>query len=141
MIKGIKNLILCAFLALGTSAGAAEYDYLLIHQSDGTETTLTATGLKILFSDGTLLATSGNETASIDLTSIGYLQFTNTAVTGIESVKSQETADGLATVYSISGTVVKTAKASDGTEQWSEGLKAGVYIVIVGGKTSKVIVK
>ena len=71
-----KLLILTMLAALTTGARAAEYNYLVFTLSDGSEQAIVATGLNITFTDGNLVATTGNETlATIPLASLLKMQF------------------------------------------------------------------
>lgn len=121
---------------------AADYDYLLFHTADDSEITLTAQGLKIVFTDESLVATSGDESLTLSKTALGYMKFTNSSVTSIQSLKSGAAIDGEASIYSISGVRMKTASGTNGNyEDCLKDLPSGVYIINVAGKTQKVVVK
>ena len=67
--------ILAAFLLLAAGAKAQTYSYLTFQQTDGTQKSLTANGLKITFSGNTLTATSAEGTTTLPLTGLTKMFF------------------------------------------------------------------
>lgn len=127
-----KTLI-TMILAGTLSAQAAEYQYLTIEKSDGTATSLTAIGLNIAYSSTQLTATNGTETATLALSEVSRMYFSNTkadTATGISTAVNSTTAQETE-VYDLSG-----HRLPQGT-----ALRKGVYIVKENGKTRKVTVK
>lgn len=118
------------------SIQAADYDYLTIVETDGTRTSLTAVGLTITFSDGSLVATNANtsETKTVSLTNLASLNFstTNETTTGISSIEAEGFNLGEAeAVYDLSGRQIP-----EGTS-----LTRGIYIIKKGGITRKIQIK
>ena len=124
---------------LGTlAAQAADYQYLTIEKKDGTALSITAVGLNITYADGKMTATNGTETATLALTELSRMFFSNskeaTAIAAIEDLQP-ETA---ATVYDLSGRLVANEVLPSAL---SSQLRKGVYIVRQNTKTVKIQVK
>ena len=120
------------------SAQAADYQYLTIEKKDGTALSITAVGLNITYADGKMTATNGTETATLALTDLSRMFFSNskeaTAIAAIEDLQP-ETA---ATVYDLSGRIVANEVLPSAL---SSQLRKGVYIVRQNTKTVKIQVK
>ena len=124
---------------LGTlAAQAADYQYLTIEKKDGTALSMTAIGLNITYVNGKMTATNGTETATLALTELSRMFFSNTkdatAIATIEDLQP-ETA---ATVYDLSGRLVASEVMPSAL---SSQLRKGVYIVKQNTKTVKIQVK
>ncbi len=124
---------------LGTlAAQAADYQYLTIEKKDGTALSMTAIGLNITYANGKMTATNGTETATLALTELSRMFFSNTkdatAIATIEDLQP-ETA---ATVYDLSGRLVASEVMPSAL---SSLLRKGVYIVRQNTKTVKIQVK
>lgn len=124
---------------LGTlAAQAADYQYLTIEKKDGTALSMTAVGLNITYANGRMTATNGTETATLALTELSRMFFSNTkdatAIATIENLQP-ETA---ATVYDLSGRLVASEVMPSAL---SSQLRKGVYIVRQNTKTVKIQVK
>lgn len=133
MKKWLTSLLAVAAMQ---SIQAADYDYLTIVETDGTRTSLTAVGLTITFSDGSLVATNANtsETKTVSLTNLASLNFstTNETTTGISSIEAEGFNLGEAeAVYDLSGRQIP-----EGTS-----LTRGIYIIKKGGITRKIQIK
>lgn len=133
MKKWLTSLLAVAAMQ---SIQAADYDYLTIVETDGTRTSLTAVGLTITFSDGSLVATNANtsETKTVSLTNLASLNFstTNETTTGISSIEADGFNLGEAeAVYDLSGRQIP-----EGTS-----LTRGIYIIKKGGITRKIQIK
>ena len=124
---------------LGTlAAQAADYQYLTIEKKDGTALSMTAVGLNITYANGRMTATNGTETATLALTELSRMFFSNTkdatAIATIENLQP-ETA---ATVYDLGGRLVASEVMPSAL---SSQLRKGVYIVRQNTKTVKIQVK
>lgn len=133
MKKWLTSLLAVAAMQ---SIQAADYDYLTIVETDGTRTSLTAVGLTITFSDGSLVATNANtsETKTVSLTNLASLNFstTNETTTGISSIEAEGFNLGEAeAIYDLSGRQIP-----EGTS-----LTRGIYIIKKGGITRKIQIK
>ncbi len=152
-----KTILLTMLPLLMQEVKAADYQYLVITTSDGTERALTASGLTIAFSNGNLVATSSSATvATIALADLASMHFSNTD-TGIESTQADDTnqisvADGVLSVTAPKGTKVRIAniagmllgeytKAGQGTEVVGNRLGQGIYLINVNSKSYKIFVK
>lgn len=130
-----KSLVMFAMLlAVGTSQ-ADGYDYFVFKQSDGTETSLASSDLRITFADGKLVATSSNGSFSVALSSLGSMYFSS-STTAIESVSAD--ADEDAALYDLKGVLVAKGKNNS---VLTSSLAPGIYIKKVGETTSKILVK
>ena len=120
------------------AAQAADYQYLTIEKKDGTALSMTAVGLNITYADGKMTATNGIETATLALTDLSRMFFSNskeaTAIVAIEDLQP-ETA---ATVYDLSWRLVANEVLPSAL---SSQLRKGVYIVRQNTKTVKIQVK
>jgi hypothetical protein len=135
----MKRQALTAMALLGTlAAQAADYQYLTIEKKDGTALSMTAVGLNITYANGKMTATNGTETATLALTELSRMLFSNTkdatAIATIEDLQP-ETA---ATVYDLSGRLVASEVMPSAL---SSQLRKGVYIVRQNTKTVKIQVK
>jgi hypothetical protein len=134
-----KATIITAILAAGTltTAQAADYEYLTIEKADGTQLSLTAVGLTISYSATAMTATNGSETATIALSELNRMYFSNTKdATGISELSSLAQ-DDEATVYDLSGRQIAEGRLSTVKAL----LKKGVYLVKQHGKTVKIQVR
>lgn len=131
-IKTMKKLVLsfCCLVMLVTAA-RADYSYLTFVTTDGTETSLAASGLKITFSDGQAVVTTAEGTTTFTLVDLSEMYFSDviSSVTGVNTAADAE----IESVYDMSGRLVASGL---------EGLGRGVYIVkYKGGETAKMLVK
>ena len=120
-----------AFSSLTMRAG--DYQYLVFTLSNGTTQAVTATDLSITFTSDNLVATSGNETlATLPLSTLTSMEFSNNGTSGIESVSvNQLTTDSNTVIYDLNGRQMP----KDTT------LPKGVYILKNSNKTIKVNIR
>lgn len=153
----MKHLLTIAMILLASAAAKAEnYNYLIFQNADGTETALTSSRLKIIFSNGYLIATSGASEATLDLTSLSSMAFSDGNTTGITSAYStgnaikagkgyitvSSNAESHVSVFGANGAVIaKGTVSAGGEETFGSNLAPGLYIVNVNGKSTKIIVK
>ena len=121
----MKRQVLTALILTGAvAAQAADFQYLTIEKKDGTAVSLTAVGLDITYADGSMTATNGSETATLALTDVSRMFFSNsketTAIAAIDDLLPEVPAD----VYSLSGRLV-----ASGVTPADLRLPAGIYIV------------
>ena len=128
-------------LAGTLAAQAADYEYLTIEKSDGTAQSLTAVGLKITFSNGNLMATSGTERATIALSDLSRMYFSNTkeatAIDNLQMDDLQSAADKDIEIYDLQGRRIKGQIGKSSNSQ----MPKGIYLVKQNNKTKKVQVK
>ena len=131
MKKSILMIMLCIFSSLTMRAG--DYQYLVLTLSNGTTQAVTATDLSITFTSDNLVATSGNETlATLPLSMLASMEFSNDDTSGIESVSvNQLTTDSNTVIYDLNG-----RQMPQGTT-----LPKGVYILKNSNKTIKVNIR
>lgn len=134
----MKRLLIFLIVASACCiVNAADYNYLIFRQADGTETSLSAQNLKITFSGGNAVATTADgAVTTLSLSSLSSMYFSNSA-TNIGSTVSQS-ADEKATVYTITG--VKVAEGIS-VGSLNSTLHQGTYIVKTNERTFKVVVK
>jgi hypothetical protein len=129
-----------AMMMAGTLAAQADdFAYLTIEKTDGTAQSLTAVGLTISYSNGNLIATNGTESATIALTEVRRMYFSNEqATTGINQavVNTPKAAKGTLAngIYNLQGHYVASLSQR-------ATLKKGVYIIVENGQSKKIQVK
>lgn len=129
-----KTLLLFIALLGITSVQAEDYKYLTIVGIDGTKTSITAVGLSISFSDTQLTAKNAytDETATVELTNLASMNFTNTdETTGIRETISEKETNNVDMIYNLQGQQLPTNAA----------LAKGIYIFKKENETQKVLVK
>ena len=147
-------------LAATLTAGADTYNYMVFEASDGTQLSMTADGLKLVYNDGTLTAISGNVSRTFAVSDLNRMFFSDTMqgtdATAIQEIKVATPGQGATTpdesssgslgslgslaslasqgyeVYDLSGRRVATS----GTQ-----LKPGLYIFKKGNTTTKRYIK
>ncbi len=140
-MKSLRLFGLGLGLALGLTASAQSY--LTFRQTDGSEKSLSTSGLKLTFADGKLVATNGSETATFALSSMAKMYFSNSS-TAIDQINTAEVSasivNGTLQVNAPAGTPV-SVYGLDGREMPHQGLASGVYVVRVGQKVLKLMAK
>ena len=134
----MKRKTALALLLSGTLAvQAADYQYLTIVKNDGSALSLTAIGLTISYDNGQMKATNGTETATLQLSEVSRMYFSNTQeTTAISDIDSLED-DSEAIVYDLSG-----RKMAEGIPSvLKTQLRKGVYLFKQKGKTTKIQVR
>jgi hypothetical protein len=128
-------------LAATLTAGADTYNYMVFEASDGTQLSMTADGLKLVYNDGTLTAISGNVSRTFAVSDLNRMFFSDTMqgtdATAIQEIKVATPGDASSDysgyeVYDLSGRRVATS----GTQ-----LKPGLYIFKKGNTTTKRYIK
>ena len=110
---------------------AADYNYLVFTLNDGSEQAIVATDLNITFTDGNLVATTGNETlASIPLASLQKMQFSESNTTGISALPL-DSQDDIKAIYDLQGRMMPL----------NTQLPKGTYIIKTNSRTIKVFVR
>ena len=126
-----KMMILTLLCALYLGARAADYNYLVFTLNDGSEQAIVATDLNITFTDGNLVATTGNETlASIPLASLQKMQFSESNTTGISAL-SLDSQDDIKAIYDLQGRMMPL----------NTQLPKGTYIIKTSSRTIKVNIR
>ena len=125
-----RMMILTLLCALYMGARAADYNYLVFTLNDGSEQAIVATDLNITFTDGNLVATTGNETlATIPLATLQKMQFSE-STTGISDLPTDGD-DDIKAIYDLQGRMMPL----------DTQLPKGTYIVKTSRRTIKVFVK
>ena len=151
-------------LAATLTAGADTYNYMVFEASDGTQLSMTADGLKLVYSDGTLTAISGDVSRTFAVSDLNRMFFSDTMqgtdATAIQEIKVATPGQGAtnpgqsATTPddSSSGSLGSLASlASQGYEVYDLSgrrvatsgtqLKPGLYIFKKGNTTTKRYIK
>lgn len=130
-----KSIISGALLLFSLGA-AAEYQTMVFSTTSGAEHSIPASGLKINFSEGNMIAVSGNQQITLPVSTLSTMKFT-----GISSAMNSLSSDteGVVTVCNIQGLEMgKFNKSSDATAS----LPAGIYIFkTADGKAVKTMVR
>lgn len=117
---------------------AANYDYLVFKQADGTETALSASKLKITFSNGNAVVTASDGVlTTLLLKDLNAMYFSDNGATGIKTATTNGEVER-ASVYSLTG--VKMAEGVD-VNTLEVSLKPGVYLVKTNTRTFKIQIK
>ncbi|MBR4387804.1 MAG: hypothetical protein IKT00_01335 [Prevotella sp.] len=129
MKKVIIAGILCT-LVLGMRA--SDYKYLQFTLTDGTTQSIAATGANISFSDGTLIATNGENTLSIPVANLEKMAFSNEEdITGIKTIDIETLPqDEDITIFDLQGRQVT-----------KDHMRKGIYIVKTCDKTFKITMR
>lgn len=88
-----KNLLLITFLAASFGGAMADdftYPFLVLVDSEGSQTTVSVNELEITFSDGQLVAKNSDGTTSIALATLAMMQFTETGTVSPVTPKKEE---------------------------------------------------
>ena len=126
-----KTMILTLLCALCMGAQAADYNYLLFTLNDGSEQAIVANNINITFTEGNLVATTADETlATIPLTSLQKMQFSETDATGISALPLDSN-DEIKAIYDLQGRMMSL----------DTQLPKGTYILKTSSRTIKVYVK
>lgn len=131
----MKHCLLTTLLAGTVAAQAADYQYLTIQKNDGTAQSLTAIGLTITYSNGSLTATNGSESATFALTDVKSMFFSNTKETTLIEATAADLDDPETEIYDLSGRKIGNGASSTNT------LRKGIYIFKKGNTTTKKYVK
>lgn len=117
---------------------AANYDYLVFKQADGTETALSASKMKITFSNGNAVITASDGVlTTLLLKDLNAMYFSDNGATGIKTATTNGEVER-ASVYSLTG--VKMAEGVD-VNTLEVSLKPGVYLVKTNTRTFKIQIK
>ena len=137
----MKRVVFTTMMMAGMlTAQADNFTYLTIEKTDGTAQSLTAVGLNVSYSGGNLIATNGTESATIALTEVSRMYFSNeqAATTGISTVNTntqQPTPNTLPDgIYNLQGH--RVAELSQRST-----LRKGIYIIVENAQSKKIQVK
>lgn len=130
-----QNLLTALLLAGAMTTSAATYEYMVFETGDGTQTSMTANGLKLVYKDGTLTATNGDTSRTFDVTTLSRMFFSNTMqgddATAISVATATDLDDAETEIYDLSG-----RRLPQGTKP-----QKGLYIFKKGNTTTKKYVK
>ena len=150
-MKRLLSLIIACSSLLGLAA--QEYSYLVLRQLDNTLHALPTDGLVLTFADGQLSARNGNESTTLDLSTLDAMYFSDEDISGInEQQQSPVTlrlngrllmvsapAGSQVLIASVGGMLIDHYRASDDAIQTP--LRPGIYVVKVNDKSTKIHVK
>lgn len=131
----MKRLLIIAFMmSICGQIVAADFDYFILRQTDGTVTALSSANLRITFSDGNLVATSSSGSTTLPLTTMEAMFFSDTDLAGIKSVSNETGTTGVV-IYNMSGVAVAKGDSMDDAVK---SLRSGLYIVKKGSTVKKI---
>lgn len=142
----MKKAILAVLLvAYALQAEAQSYGFITIKSASGAEKSYPAVGTKITFSAGTMaVATAEGTAATLPLAELATMRFGQTA-TAISSVNAslKPTVKGGRGRIEVEGSegLAVAVYSADGRRVGLEGLAPGMYVVSVGGRNFKTLVK
>ena len=113
------------------------YHYLVMTDSQGSQTAIAVDNLEITFSEGKLLAVNADGTTTLSLPDLAMMEFAESAETstGIDEVNTSILP---VTVYSLSGMEMGTFT---NVKEAQRQLPQGVYVAKKDGQTAKFCVK
>lgn len=125
-------------LVLTIGVRAADYQYLNIEKTDGTQQSITAVGLTLTYSGTELTATNGSESYTFTLSELNRMYFSNTKM---ETSSGEDIVDAITEVDVTADTAWEIYDMNGRRIPAGEKLRKGVYIFKNGNTTKKVIVK
>lgn len=130
-----KTFITLALAAFSVAVSSADnYDVLTFENSDGTQTSMSVSNLKIKVADGNLVVTNASTSATLPLASLSKMFFALS--TGINI--AADSAGLPVTIYTMEG--IKLGTYSN-TEAAKAALAKGMYVVKTADKTYKTTVR
>ena len=135
----MKQLLISIIVvaAVAMPAHAADYDYLVFQNADGSVSSFAVGSLKITFANGQLQLVNSETSQSFSLQDLAKMYFSNSVATSVEPLlPASEQAE--VEVFAASGVAMGRF---DSLGQAQERLAPGVYVVKQSGKTFKIAVK
>lgn len=139
--KWLMMTVMLLAMTVQLYADDVTYNYLVLSQQDGSKAVLNVSGLRIVFSEGKLVATNNDGSRSVALSDLSKMYFAQDAegkVTGIET----STSDGVqqpVVAYTLSG--VRLGRY-DNMATARRSLPKGIYVMKqTNGKNMKITVK
>ena len=123
-----KRLLLLMMMIGAVAAHADTYPYLTFITTDGTKTSLPASGLSLAISGSSLVATNGSTSKTFTLTDLSSMHFSETSessTTGIDIVGATTT-EGKVKVFTLNGVLMGTY---DSLEAAKSTLPPGIYVI------------
>lgn len=108
-------LLLIAAMTL-TAAQAQSFTYLNFVDANAAVTQLATDGLKITFAEGNALITVGEETTTLPLSSLDYMEFTNTEYSGNEFAPGDVDGNGIIDVEDVNAAINLILKINQVTD-------------------------
>ena len=133
-----KSLLIIAAAAVVETAQAYDYPYLTLQKTDGTEQSVAVEQLKLTFSNGQLVLSNGDGTATISLSNLSKMYFTTSATAGISTQITEATDEGPVEVYTLS---CMSMGCFESVAEAKKQLKAGVYVMKSKTRTLKITVR
>ncbi|MBQ3630445.1 MAG: hypothetical protein II949_04335 [Prevotella sp.] len=147
-------LVLVAQVIVMTATWAqGNYNFLTLRQTDNTLQSIPTEGLVITFGSGQLTATSGNTKATVALSSLDTMYFSENDANGIADQEAPQVAfrvnERLLQVSAPAGAKVLIVNAGGmlidhytaGNDSHGTALRPGIYIVRVNDRSSKIYIK
>lgn len=129
-----------ALIMASITMSADSYSYLVFRQTGGSETSLTASKLKITFADGNAVATTADGTVkAFALSDLSAMYFSNTNTGAVTDISATANPLEQVAVFSMMGVQVATGTAASVLTGGS--LDPGVYVVKSNSTTYKILVR
>jgi len=126
-----RNLLFFILMCCFGTVQATTYNYLTFVTTDGTATSLSASGLSLTYSNGVLTASDGT---TFTVSELAKMYFSETS--GVKEVTTEQ--DGQMQLFTTSGAYIGTFSSKD---EALNGQRPGIYLLKGNGKTIKVAVK
>ena len=152
-MKRIATFLLLLLCMATAQAQDVNYSFLVLRQLDTTVQTVPTDRLVITFADGRLTATNGTTTATVALSNLDAMYFSQDDVSGLDGQQESPVtmrvngrmlqvsapAGSQVLIASVGGMLIDHYTA--GNDSQGTALRPGIYVVKVNGKSSKIYIK
>lgn len=129
---------LLAAIALQTQAADFTYRYLVVTDAQGNSTSLAAEGLRLTVSNGKLVATNADGTATFTLAQLSSMVFSESDPSTVTAIDVMPGSTTPIEAYTVGGMHLGTFASMS---QLRSAVGQGVYIIKQNGTTKKITVK
>lgn len=131
-----KIFTLIAAAAIAAAASAADYSHLVLRLTDGSETTVKASGTRFNIADGQLTVSHADGSSVFALTDLASMAFINDPAS-IEAIETSDCTE--VDVYTTAG--IHVGRYASPTEARRAIDAAGVYIIKGKNATAKMLIR
>ena len=132
----MKKVFLLLTVCLAMMTHASTYNYLVLTNTEGTNTVFSVVNLWLNVDGSDLQVTNADGTVSILLTALKSMQFSEDRI--ISAVENVLNADAAVQVYSVSGSLLGSYGS---LMEAAQTLDAGAYVISNGSVTQTIVVK
>ena len=132
----MKKVFLLLAVCLAMMTHASTYNYLVLTNTEGTNTVFSVVNLWLNVDGSDLQVTNADGTVNILLTALKSMQFSEDSI--ISAVENVLNADAAVQVYSVSGSLLGSYGS---LMEAAQTLDAGAYVISNGSVTQTIVVK